>query len=178
MATLSVTDAVSACQQGDRGAQRALYDEFHRRVFRLALRMVGPDDANDLTQQAFLRVFQKIHQFDNRSQFATWLYRVVTNECLQHLRSEHKRSEFRLIHDPRSDSNASSTQLDNKEVLQTALGRLEPDLRSIFVLREIEELDYRTIAETLEIAEGTVASRLNRARKQLKHHLVDLGWVP
>jgi len=178
MTTLSVTDVVSACQQGDRDAQRDLYDEFRQRVFRLALRMVGQDDADDLTQQAFLRIFQKIHQFDNRSQFQTWLYRLVTNECLQHLRSQRKRTEFSLRHDPHNTSPANSTQLDDSELLQTALGRLEPELRSIFVLREIEELDYHAIAETLDIVEGTVASRLNRARKQLKYHLVDLGWIP
>ncbi len=178
MTTLSAADVVSACQQGDRDAQRALYEEFHQRVFRLTLRMVGQDNADDLTQQAFLRVFQKIHQFDNRSQFATWLYRLVTNECLQHLRSQHKRAEFSLVHDPHKECHASSAQLDANDLLQTALGKLEQELRAVFVLREIEELDYNTIAKTLEIAEGTVASRLNRARSQLRHHLVELGWVP
>ncbi len=178
MATLSVADVVSACQQGDCDAQRALYDEFHRRVFRIALRMVGPNDADDLTQQSFLQIFRKVHQFDHRSQFATWLYRLVTNECLQHLRRRRTRAELPLNHAPCKTCRANSTQLDDNELLQTALERLEPDLRTAFVLREIEELDYRNIAEILEISEGTVASRLNRARKQLKQDLVDLGWIP
>lgn len=178
MTSSSVTDIVSACQQGDRSAQRALYEEFHRQVYRLAKRMVGQGDADDLAQEIFLRVFQKIGQFDNRSEFPTWLYRVATNECLQHLRSRAKKSEATLPDEVRSSSTPSSPPLDDNELLQVALDRLEPDLRSIFLLREVEELNYCELSKTLEISEGTVASRLNRARKQLRQHLVELGWNP
>lgn len=178
MPTSSVANFVSACQQGDRRAQRALYDEFHRQVYRLATRMVGQDDADDLSQQIFLQVFQKIDQFNGHSQFSTWLYRLATNECLQHLRSRAKKSVVTLAHQSLDPSSLNSPLLDNSELLRTALDRLEPDLRSIFVLREIEELTYSELSEALQISEGTVASRLNRARMQLRQHLVDFGWEP
>jgi RNA polymerase sigma-70 factor (ECF subfamily) len=67
---------------------------------------------------------------------------------------------------------------EHKELLEQALARIEPDLRSIFVLREVEELSYREIAEAIEIPEGTVGSRLNRARRELQQHLAELGWEP
>ncbi len=178
MPTSSVVNVVSACQQGDRHAQRALYDEFHRQVYRLVTRMVGRDDADDLSQQIFLQVFQKIGQFHGRSQFSTWLYRLATNECLQHLRSRAKKAEVTLAHQALDASSFKSPLLDNSELLQTALNCLEPDLRNIFLLREIEKLNYRELSETLQISEGTVASRLNRARMQLRQHLVDFGWEP
>ncbi|MCA9076931.1 MAG: sigma-70 family RNA polymerase sigma factor [Planctomycetaceae bacterium] len=178
MPTSSVANVVSACQQGDRRAQRALYDEFHRQVYRLATRMVGQDDADDLSQQIFLQVFQKIDQFEGRSLFSTWLYRLATNECLQHLRSRAKKTVVTLAQQSLDASSLKSPLLDNSELLQTALDRLEPDLRSIFLLREIEELTYSELSEALQISEGTVASRLNRARMQLRQHLVDFGWEP
>ena len=67
---------------------------------------------------------------------------------------------------------------EHKELLELALSKVEPELRSIFVLREVEGLSYHEIAEALEIPEGTVGSRLNRARRELQKHLVDLGWEP
>lgn len=169
-------DVVAACQQGNRDAQRALYEEFHLPVYRLALRMVGRDDAEDLAQQIFLCVFQKIRQFGGRAQFSTWLYRLATNECLQHLRSQSRHSKVPLSPDTAGHSKSRPPDLDSSELLQTAISRLEPDLRAVFVLREIEELNYSQLSEALQIPEGTVASQLSRARKQLRAHLIELGW--
>ena len=72
----------------------------------------------------------------------------------------------------------SFVNVDDKELLEQGLGRLEPELRSAFLLREVEGLTYSEIAEALEIPEGTVGSRLNRARRELKQHLIELGWEP
>lgn len=178
MTTSSTEHTIAACQQGDRAAQQAVYGEYHARVYRLAVRMVGRDDADDLLQQIFLQVFRKAEQFNHDSQFGTWLFRLATNECLQHLRKPGKSAEVRLSGDLPGRRSDNANHLDHSELLETALNRLEPDLRSIFMLRELEELDYRQLADTLQISEGTVASRLNRARTQLKQHLVDLGWDP
>ncbi|MCH7751695.1 MAG: RNA polymerase sigma factor [Planctomycetes bacterium] len=171
-------EVVEACQKGDPVAQRRLYEASHRNVYRLVVRMVGLQDAADVTQQVFLQAFRKIGQFSGRSQFATWIYRVTVNEALQHLRRS-KRSRVQILEqDPIDGSPDSHENVDDKEVLERALGRLEPDLRSTFLLREVEGLSYSGIAGALEIPEGTVGSRLNRARRELKQHLVELGWEP
>ena len=172
------TEVVEACQQGDPVAQRRLYEVSHQNVYRLVVRMVGLQDAADVTQQVFLQTFRKIGQFSGQSQFGTWIYRVAVNEALQHLRRS-KRSRVQILEqEPIDGSPDSHENVDDKEVLERALGRLEPDLRSTFLLREVEGLSYSEIAEALEISAGTVGSRLNRARRELKQHLVELGWEP
>ena len=181
MINSAVTKLVSACQQGNRDAQRKLYDEFGQRVYQLAFRIVGANDAEDLTQQIFLQVFEKLGQFNSESQFPTWLYRLATNQCLMHVRSGKRKREIGIPQslDQLRDSSASAvTAVDTGELLEVALAQLEPELRAVFVLREMENLNYQELSNALEISEGTVASRLNRARKQLKEHLVDLGWEP
>ncbi len=171
-------EIVEACKNGDPAAQRRLYDASHQNVYRLVVRMVGLQDAADVTQQVFLQTFRKIDQFSGRSQFSTWIYRVAVNESLQHLRKS-KRSQMQLLEQDTTDrSLGDHKNIDNKELLEQALARLEPDLRSTFLLREVDGLSYDAIANALEIPEGTVGSRLSRARRELKLHLVELGWEP
>lgn len=168
-------DIISACQSGERSAQQQLYELHHRRAFRVCVRLVGEQDASDVTQQVFLKVFRTIQQFSGGSRFETWLHRVTVNECLQHLRSRSRRPEVTLATEPVAEG-SSVDAAESSEVLQIALDRLEPDLRTIFVLREVEELNYAEIAATLDLSAGTVASRLNRARTRLKELLTELGW--
>ena len=167
---------VSRCQAGERAAQQRLYELCHLRVYRLMLRMVGQQDAADLTQQVFLRVFSKIGTFAGQSRFETWLYRLAVNEALQHLRKGSRWQFKPLSQEPMSEQEPHEHQKQNSELLEQALARLDTELRSIFVLREVEGLSYREIAEAVDIPEGTVGSRLNRARKELQRHLTDLGW--
>jgi RNA polymerase sigma-70 factor (ECF subfamily) len=177
---LAVIDAavLAGCRSGERGAQQCLYELSHRRVYQLMVRMVGFQDAEDITQQVFLQVFRRFDQFAGHSKFETWLYRLAVNEALQHLRKE-RRWKFRTLpRDPMSHHKPEEERDEHKELLQQALLRVEPELRSIFVLREVEGLSYREIAEAIEIPEGTVGSRLNRARRDLQQHLADLGWEP
>lgn len=171
-------EVVKACQAGDPVAQRRLYEVSHQNVYRLMVRMVGVQDAADVTQQVFLQAFRKISQFSGRSQFGTWIYRVAVNEALQHLRRS-KRSKVQILEqEPMDRSPASHESFDDKDLLEQALGQLDPDLRSAFLLREVEGLSYNEIAHALKIPEGTVGSRLNRARRELKQQLVELGWEP
>lgn len=171
-------ELLKACQEGDATARQYLYELYRQPVFRLTNRMVGAQDGGDLTQQVFLMVFQKLDQFAGRSQFRTWLYRLAINECLQHLRRQKRVVHGRLMHDPEDSSANEMARREQHELLEQALGRLEPELRTIFLLKEVEKLSYAELAETLEIPEGTVASRLNRARTQLKTNLIELGWEP
>lgn len=174
----TLAQLVPACQQGDRHAQRQLYEQCRERVFRLVNRMVGTQEAPDLVQQVFLQTFRMIGQFSGRSRFETWLYRLAVNECLQFLRQSSRKSCAELGHEPADRSPAHTLRVQHRDLLDQGLQRLDPELRCIFLLREVEGLAYREIAEALEISEGTVASRLNRARVELKERLVELGWEP
>ncbi len=174
---VDAADLLAGCREGQSEARQRLYEAHHRQVFRLMVRMVGLQDAADLTQQVFLQVFRKIDQFAGRSQFDTWLYRLAANEALQHLRKGRRWKFQPLAYEP-AGQGYEDKQREQKELLDQALARIDPELRSIFVLREVEELSYREIAEALEIPEGTVGSRMNRARRELQQILKELGWEP
>lgn len=171
-------DVVTSAQRGDLDAQRRLYDACRNHVFGLVYRMVGPDDADDAHQQVFLQVFRNLHQFAGESRFETWLFRLTINECLQLRRRRSNRSPAPLEEDPVDSRPDHERSTDERDLLDAALSRLEPDLRDVFVLREIQHLSYAEIGEALEISEGTVASRLNRARRRLQQVLAELGWEP
>ena len=171
-------DLIRGCQEGDRAAQHGLYELCHQGVFQLMVRMVGSQEAADLTQDVFIQVFRKIGSFAGRSRFQTWLYRLAVNESLQHLRRQRRRQRLPLEHDPEDHATGHEAHTQYKELLDRALARLEPELRSVFLLRELEKLPYHEIAQATDIPEGTVASRLSRARRLLQGHLIDLGWEP
>lgn len=171
-------DLVVACRRGSREAQQRLYECCHQRVYRLLVRMVGLNDADDLLQQVFLQVFRTLSQFSGQSRFETWLYRVSVNESLQHLRKQRRRRCVSLESDFMDRQPDQERDFDHKELMERALARLEPELRSLFLLREVEKQSYAEIAAALQIPEGTVASRLSRARQLLKQYLVELGWEP
>ncbi len=166
---------VVACQKGERTAQRRLYELCHQGVHRVAVRMVGQQEAADVTQQVFLQAFRSIDQFHGRSRVETWLYRLTVNESLQLLR-RNRRWQFAALDWEPMDHSHPGDEAERREVLDQALARLDPELRIIFVLREVEELSYHDIAEALQIPEGTVGSRLNRARRELKQLLAALGF--
>jgi RNA polymerase sigma-70 factor (ECF subfamily) len=168
---------VEGCQAEDPESQRQLYEQFKDLVYRLVLRMVGREDALDLSQQVFLQVFRSIRQFSGRSQFNTWIYRLAVNECLQ-FRRRVRRDDCSLEFDPMDESTSTAYRSDDRELLDCALLSIEPDLRVVFLLREVEGLSYTEIAAVLGVSEGTVGSRLNRARSKLQEQLIALGWGP
>jgi len=165
-----LAEVIAGCQAGNRDAQRRLYDGQHRSVYRLALRMVGNADAADVAQEVFLRVFARIATFRGASAFPTWLYRVTVNECLRHLSRRPRRLEP-LVEDPVCTTAGPERSLEQADLLERALQRLDAPLRAVFLLREVEGLSYKQLAEVLAIAPGTVASQLNRARAELQAFL-------
>lgn len=167
---------IEGCRAQDREAQRRLYDLLAPRVLRLTMQMVGPADSEDLLHDVFLRVFERIGQFSGRARFETWLYRLAVNECLQHLRRHHQRERKNFQREPASSGPSHTHEVEQKDLLEQALARLEPELRAIFLLRELEEFSYRELGETFGIPEGTVAWRLNQARERLRSILQELGW--
>ena len=177
-ATAVDADVLRGCRSHDRRAQERLYELCHQNVYRLMVRMVGLQDAVDVTQQVFLQVFRKVDQFEGQSKFETWLYRLAVNEALQHLRKGNRWKFQNLAVEPMSERKPETERHEHREILSEALARVEPELRAIFVLREIEGLSYREIASVTGVPEGTVGSRLNRARRELQNHLSSLGWEP
>ena len=172
-------DLVAASRRGGREAQQRLYECYHQRVYRLLVRMVGLNDADDILQQVFLQVFRSLSQFNVRSRFETWLYRVSVNESLQHLRKQQQRRRWVSLESDCMDRHTDQEHdFENKELMELALARLDPELRSLFLLREMEKLSYAEIAAAVQIPEGTVASRLSRARQLLRQYLVEMGWEP
>lgn len=165
-------DLVERCREGDREAQRELYDRTSGPVYRLLLKMTAnPDDAFDLAQETYLKAFTRINQFDGRSSVATWLYRVAVNEALQFLRSAGRtRARLREIA-PEQCAGSSIEQSSIRLDMNDALATLPPSDRAMLLLRYQEGLDYRAIAEVVGCASGTVASRLNRARRNLREIL-------
>ncbi len=184
-------DLIRQCREGDAQAQRELYDLTVERIYRLLLRLTrNEQDAFDLSQETYLRVFTKLDDFGGRSSFATWVYRIAVNEALQFLRRENRGQSRRqatgdpaarprasdYASDQRMDSGAEDRTISRLD-LNDALDDLAPIERSILLLRYQEGLDYRAIAEITGCPEGTVASRLNRARSRLREKLA-AGYGP
>lgn len=174
----SEAELASACQQGDRCAQQQLFEDSQAKIYRLMVRMVGLQDAADVTQQVYLQVYRTIGQFSGRSRLSTWLYRVSVNEALQFLRRKNRMSNQSLKSEPVDYRACHEERSEQAELLEAAFAHLEPELRAIFLLREVEEMPYHEIAAVLKIPEGTVGSRLNRARRELRERLTESGWDP
>lgn len=169
--------SVGLAAGGDRAAQRAVYEALFDRVWRLLLRIVGPTDVDDVTQDVFMRLFANLGSFRRESEFSTWVHRLAVNEGLQHLRKVRRRVVVPLDEAALpSCRGRESDQFDRKEMLEIALSRLDDDSRILLHLKEVEQLSYAELAGILEIPEGTVGSRLNRARRDLKDRLLALGW--
>ena len=164
---------------GERDAQRQLYELFGERVYRIVWRMVGESNADDVMQDTFLRLFERIHTFRFESAFTTWLHRFAVNEALQHLRRSsrpnRKTKSLDKIDVAGRDPGVGN---DHAELLETALSQIDPELRLIFEMKERDLLPYSEISQVMAIPEGTVASRMNRARRVLRDQLIELGWEP
>ena len=136
------------------------------------------DDAEDAAQDVFLKAYQALPQFQPGASLYTWLYRIATNTCIDHMKKPIFESLFgdsgegeKLVHDRASDAPSPEQLYQSKQIdhaLQESLAKLSPKLRAIIILKEIEELSYEEIADTLEISMGTVKSRIARAREELQ----------
>ncbi|MEO8271931.1 MAG: RNA polymerase sigma factor, partial [Aureliella sp.] len=165
----ATTDAlVRACIDGDHDAMGRLYERCSGRVYALMVRLVGRQDADDAMQLAFMQIFRKLDRFSGGSKLETWIYRVATNEALQLLRRRKRENIKTLNWEPESKVCQSGLRLEDAEILDAGLAKLDHELRAVLTLKEVQELSYAEIAEILDIPEGTVGSRLNRARRELR----------
>ena len=178
--------------EGDADAFGAIVDEYQKNVYNLALRMTGnPEDAQDMSQEAFIKAFNSLASFRGDSKLSVWLYRIVSNVCLDFLRSRKRRQTVSLNMD---DGEGGTAELEipdlsampeeelnrrlTREAVRKGLLSLPEDQREILLLREIEGLSYDEIAQALELEAGTVKSRIFRARKRLCAQLVSGGNIP
>ena len=178
---------VSAARQGDMAAFESLVHLYEKRVFALTLRMCGDrEDAAEAAQEAFLAAWQGLAFFRGDSSFSTWLYRLASNACVDLLRRE---SRHRTAAGPSLDDEELNLEVPDampspqdeaerrelREEIERGLAALSPEHREVLVLRELHQLSYDEIAETLDLDVGTVKSRISRGRKQLRNFLLKSG---
>lgn len=183
-------DLVEAARRGDREAFRTLFERYHRRAYALAFGVVRhPDDALDVVQDAFIKAHKYLDKFEGNSSFYTWLYRIVMNLAIDHIR-KHRRvrpvelDEQRLADDgadegllPKLLGSNPGRALMDKEIrgrIDAALGELSENHRAVLVMRELEGLSYEEMAQAMGCSKGTIMSRLFHARKNMQRQLVDL----
>ena len=161
------------CRRDAPGAFEELYRLYSPRLFGLAYRLVGPQEAEDLLQEIFLAAHRKLSLYRGESSLGTWLFRLATNQCLDYLRS--KRARLALLtegfeHDPNAQGAAAGAIVGvvDRMDLERALAVLPPGARAVFVLHDVEGCEHREVAEHLGISDGTSKSQLHKARMRLR----------
>jgi RNA polymerase sigma-70 factor (ECF subfamily) len=180
------TDLVSRVQRGDEAAFRTLYERYNRRAYAVAFGVVkNQSDALDVVQEAFIKVHKHIVNFHGASSFYTWLYRIVMNLAIDHVRRARKVTEFddsirksdaaadgALM--PHFDDENPSKTVSRRELsqrIEAALDTLPEYHRAVILLREVEGLSYEEMAKVLRVPKGTIMSRLFHARRKMQEHL-------
>lgn len=154
-----------------------LYAQTSERIYRLLLRMTrNEQDAFDLAQDAYMRAFERIHQFDGTSALSTWLYQVAVNEALQFLRKRKQRGEGLRRNEASFKAELHREDLDVRLDIRDAVSELPEVERTLIVLRYFEGLGYAEMAQVLGKSPGTIASGLNRARESLRKILKVGSW--
>ena len=172
---------IEQCLAGDQAAWEQIVRQNWRKVFNVAYKFVGKhDEAEDLTQDIFLKIFKALKTFDRRANFQTWIISISRNLCIDHYRSVRKERQTIARDVDTSDLQPATTERgpyavaehqDLKAQLRQALETLPLTLRTAVVLRDLQELSYQEIADRLGLPEGTVKSRINRGRIELAHQL-------
>ncbi len=183
---------IQSVLDGDVNAFEVLVKEYEKNVYNLALRMTGnSEDAADMSQEAFIKAYNSLSSFRGDSKFSVWLYRIVSNVCLDYLRSRTRKPTVSLSTE---NDDGEEIELDiadetqspeflfdrrlTRDAVRRGLAALPPDHREILLLREIQGLSYEEIAAALELEAGTVKSRIFRARKKLCSFLIKDGNIP
>ena len=176
--TPEITDGqlVSKCLDGDSAAWEELVTRYSRRVYNVAYQFTGRhEEAEDLTQEIFLKIYRSLGTFDLDAAFLPWLIRVSKNMCVDHYRK--RRRERLLVHGnwekittvacTRADPYQKTFSRERRAILLRALEQIPSDLKAVVILRDLQGLTYQEISEAMDLPEGTVKSRLNRGRLEL-----------
>ena len=183
---------INRVRGGDTEAFEQLVLEHQNKVYSLALRMLGNEEnARDMAQEAFVRAYTSLAGFRGDSKFSVWLYRLTSNICIDFLRSRQRHQTVSLTYDT-EDSEGGQLEIPDERFTPEAglerselrsavlrgLDSLSPEFRNILLLREIDGLSYGEISRALDLEEGTVKSRIFRARKKLTEFLLRDGNIP
>lgn len=175
---------IQAAKGGDQAAFGHLVETYQKRVYALTVRMCPtPELAEEAAQEAFLSAWQGLPFFRGDSAFSTWLYRLASNACVDLLRKEGRHQGPSLddeavtadVADPSPTPEKAAEQRELRAQIEAGLRSLSPEHREVLVLREIQQLSYDEIADTLSLDLGTVKSRINRGRRQLRDFLIKQG---
>ena len=167
-------ELIAACRRGDPRSFEEVVRRTHRQVYTQALRLVGdPKEAEDVAQDAYLRVFRALGGFRGDAQFETWLYRIVANAAMSHLRRKRRFADVLAEPDdapPHEIASPDRTddQAVDRQALQEALDALPVSLRAVVVLKDVYGLSCQEIGDQIGASEGAVKVRLHRARRRLK----------
>jgi len=176
-------ELISRCQRGDQDALKGIFDQYHKKVYRIAYGVVRHrEDALDVVQEVFIKLFRSIKDFKGKSAFYTYLYRLTMNTAIDHSRKAKRALFFSLdeegsfqpsdAQEKRPDHIAAQKELEEK--VRWAIDQLPQDQKATLIYREIEELSYQEIAGAMGCSIGTVMSRLHYGRKKLQDLLKDI----
>ena len=183
-------ELVAQARRGDESAFEALVTENEKRIYNLCRRLTGnQEDAAELTQEAFLNAWRGLGRFQGESSFSTWLYRLATNACIDFLRKEKRRQSLSMtvslddeeearqveLPDERYAPEGALERAEARRAVAEGLKRLTLEHRQVLVMREIHGLSYAEIGQVLGLEEGTVKSRIARARGALRKVLTERG---
>ncbi|HIY72947.1 MAG TPA: sigma-70 family RNA polymerase sigma factor [Candidatus Intestinimonas merdavium] len=183
-------ELVARARRGDETAFEALVTENEKRIYNLCRRLTGnQEDAAELTQEAFLNAWRGLGRFQGESSFSTWLYRLATNACIDFLRKEKRRQSLSMtvslddeeearqveLPDERYAPEGALERAEARRAVAEGLERLTLEHRQVLVMREIHGLSYAEIGQVLGLEEGTVKSRIARARGALRKVLTERG---
>lgn len=177
---------IKKSKAGDIESFEILISSYDKKAYNIAFRMMGnEEDAKDMAQEAMLRVYRAIKGFREQSSFSTWLYRIVTNVCLDELRRRKKESTISLDNTIETDSGEMRLEicsdketpeyayerLEQRQLIADAINQLNEEYRSVIVLRDVQGFSYEEISKILDCSLGTIKSRINRARNALRNKL-------
>jgi RNA polymerase sigma-70 factor (ECF subfamily) len=185
--TLTDDELVAAVLGGQREAFKVLYERYLKRIYGLVYRMVGPQDAEEVTQECFMQAFRNLAKFRGEAQFYTWLYRVSSNTSLQHLRKRSRRESRQTsfddlsenapgvlaeatsstYHDPQRAAEGSELQEQTRQAVET----LPPNQKLVILLGPVRGLSYEEMAKVLDVTVPVVKARLHRARENLRRRV-------
>jgi len=180
---------ISKAKQGDMTAFEELILQHEKIVYNVALKMMNySEDAKDISQEVFIKAYRSIANFDERSTFSTWIYRITVNTCIDEMRKRKGKQNLSLdneiedeegtwkqeIADDSRTPEESLIQKEEKNEILMALEMISEDYKTVFILRDIRGLSYEEIAEITGLALGTVKSRISRARKHLKNEIINI----
>ncbi|AZR73789.1 hypothetical protein BBF96_10565 [Anoxybacter fermentans] len=187
---VSDKELIEMFKKGEEKAFEEIVRRYQKKVYNTIYRILGnPEDANDLAQEVFIRVYRKLHLFQGKASFSTWLFTITSNLCRDELRKRQRRLKIRSLSEPirYKDGEIEQEILDesmtperisiNRELrdeIQAVIDKLPDEQKEAIVLREFQGFSYEEIAEIVGVALGTVKSRISRARRNIREELSNL----